>query len=213
MNLRFSFMIIIQALAFIMLLSGVKSCAFEEDNQMIYDETAIIERRKDIDEFFTSDPSSPLTEQQKESFKGLSYFAPNEEYAFFAKFSQSKQPDTVLLLTSKGSEKRPMLRYGTFTFQSQDANTYTLTAFTSLSKDDGILFIPFKDQTNGFDTYEAGRYLELEEVQHEDEYLLDFNRAYNPYCAYNKQYTCPLVPKENVLSMAMKAGEKRPINQ
>ena len=55
MNLRFSFMIIIQALAFIMLLSGVKSCAFEEDNQMIYDETAIIERRKDIDEFFTSD--------------------------------------------------------------------------------------------------------------------------------------------------------------
>ena len=189
------------------------SCTLEEDNTLIYDESTIIERRKELDAFFKQDPASPLKEQQKEQFTSLQYFAPNEEFAFYAEFSLNKNPDTVQLLTTKGSEKRIMLRYGTFTVQDQYGSAFTLTGFKSLEQEDDVIFIPFKDKTNGFDTYEAGRYVEVDEVSTSGECLLDFNRAYNPYCAYNKDYVCPLVPKENNLSISIKAGEKRPIFQ
>ena len=106
-----------------------------------------------------------------------------------------------------------MVRYGIFTFHEQDGSTFTVTGFKSLNQEDDMIFIPFKDKTNGFDTYEAGRYLEVEESSDNGEYLLDFNKAYNPYCAYNKEYVCPLVPKDNILPLSIKAGEKRTIFQ
>jgi uncharacterized protein (DUF1684 family) len=200
-----------KTLFFIGLVFVFFSCTFEEDNTLIYDESAIIERRKELDDFFKNDPSSPLKEIQKEGFVGMQYFPPSEDYAFYAEFKLISKPDTVQLLTSKGSEKREKMRYGTFTFHGQDGPTYSLTGFKSLNQEDDVIFIPFKDKTNGFDTYEAGRYLEVEESSDNGEYLLDFNKAYNPYCAYNKEYVCPLVPKDNILTMSIKAGEKRPI--
>jgi hypothetical protein len=202
-----------KTLFFIGLVFVFFSCTFEEDNTLIYDESTIIERRKELDDFFKNDPSSPLKEIQKEGFAGMQYFPPSENYAFYAEFNLITKPDTVQLLTSKGSEKRAMLRYGIFTFHEQDGTTYTLTGFKSLNQEDGVIFIPFKDKTNGFDTYEAGRYLELEESSDNGEYLIDFNKAFNPYCAYNKEYVCPLVPKDNILTISIKAGEKRPIFQ
>jgi len=198
---------------FIALVFVFSSCTFEEDNTLIYDESTIIERRKELDDFFKNDPSSPLKEIQKEGFIGMQYFPPSENYAFYAEFNLISKPDTIQLLTSKGSEKRAMLRYGIFTFHEQDGSTSTLTGFKSLNQEDGVIFIPFKDKTNGFDTYEAGRYLEVEESSENAEYLIDFNKAYNPYCAYNKEYVCPLVPKDNILTISIKAGEKRPIFQ
>lgn len=200
-------------LIFASLLFMFSSCTFEEDNASVYDESTIIERRKDLDDFFKNDPSSPLKEPQKDGFSGMQYFPPSEEFAIYAEFSINAKPDTIQLLTSKGSEKRAMIRYGTFTFQTQDGSKHSLTGFRSLNQEDDVIFIPFKDKTNGFDTYEAGRYLEVDEISGSEEYLLDFNRAYNPYCAYNKEYVCPLVPKENMLSISIKAGEKRPIFQ
>jgi hypothetical protein len=202
-----------KAHVYIVLVFVFFSCTLEEDNPHMYDEQAIIERRKDLDVFFKQDPASPLKEQQKEQFTSLQYFSPTEEYAFYAEFTAIKNPDTVQLLTTKGSEKRSMLRYGTFIVEEQNGVSFTLTGFKSLKQEDDVIFIPFKDKTNGFDTYEAGRYLEVEEAASSGEFLLDFNRAYNPYCAYNKDYVCPLVPKENVLSISIKAGEKRPIFQ
>lgn len=202
-----------KTLFFIGLVFVFSSCTFEEDNTLIYDESAIIERRKELDDFFKNDPSSPLKEIQKEGFLGMQYFASSENFAFYAEFKLFSKPDTVQLLTSKGSEKRAMLRYGTFTFNEQDGQAYSLTGFKSLNQEDDVIFIPFKDKTNGFDTYEAGRYLEVEESSDNSEYLLDFNKAYNPYCAYNKEYVCPLVPKDNILTFSIKAGEKRPIFQ
>jgi uncharacterized protein (DUF1684 family) len=202
-----------KTLLFAVLILAFSSCTFEEDNALIFDESAIIERRKDLDDFFKNDPSTPLKEIQKEGFTGMQYFPPAEDFAFYAEFKLISQPDTVQLLTSKGSEKRSMLRYGIFTFHEQDGPGYTLTGFKSLNQDDDVIFIPFRDKTNGFETYDAGRYLEVEESSDNGEYLLDFNRAYNPYCAYNKEYVCPLVPKENILPISIKAGEKRPIFQ
>ncbi|MGA1307777.1 MAG: DUF1684 domain-containing protein [Candidatus Kapaibacteriota bacterium] len=80
-----------------------------------------------------------------------------------------------------------------------------------MHQEDDVILLEFKDKTNGFDSSEAGRYLEVDEISTSGDYLLDFYRAYNPYCAYNKDYVCPLVPKENILSISIKAGEKRPI--
>lgn len=213
MRLLSSFRVWIHACAYVILALNICSCSIEEENAMIYDESAILDRRKEIDDFFASDASSPLKEEQKSMFKGLQYFPPSEDFTFFATFTKSLNPDTVMLLTSKGAEKRAMLHYGTLSFSLQDGHNHTLSTFKSLSSNDGILFIPFKDKTNGFETYEAGRYLELDEEPNQEEYFLDFNRAYNPYCAYNKEYSCPLVPKENVLTFSIKAGEKRPILQ
>ena len=213
MIIHSSFIAFVQSFVCVILVLNVCSCTFEEENAMVYDESAITERRKEIDELFSSDASSPLKEEQRSMFKGLQYFPASEDFTFFATFTKSKIADTVMLLTSKGAEKRSMLRCGILSFFAQDGNNHTLAAYKSLSNDDGILFIPFKDKTNGFDTYEAGRYIELEEEPQQDEYFLDFNRAYNPYCAYNKEYSCPLVPKENVLPLFIKAGEKRPILQ
>ena len=202
-----------KTLFFIGLVFVFSSCTFEEDNTLIYDESTIIERRKELADFFKNDPSSPLKEIQKEGFTAMQYFPPSEDYAFYADFTLISKPDTVQLLTSKGSEKRAMVRYCIFTFHEQDGSTFTVTGFKSLNQEDDMIFIPFKDKTNGFDTYEAGRYLEVEESSDNGEYLLDFNKAYNPYCAYNKEYVCPLVPKDNILPLSIKAGEKRTIFQ
>ena len=198
---------------YIVLVFVFLSCIEEEDNALIYNESTIIERRKELDNFFKHDASSPLKEQQKNEFNGLQYFPPSEEFAFYAQFKVNQNPDTVQLLTSKGFEKRTLLRYGVFSVQDQDGATFTLTGYRSLNADDDMVFIPFKDKTNGRETYESGRYLEVEFTEDNTEYLLDFNKAYNPYCAYNKDYACPLVPKDNVLSISIKAGEKRPIIQ
>ena len=74
------------------------------------------------------------------------------------------------------------------------------------------LFLPFKDDTNGVETYGGGRYMDVRISTVKDgKIILNFNKAYNPYCAYNKEYVCPLVPKDNILNISIKAGEKRPI--
>jgi len=204
---------LIKTILIIVYMVVLSSCSFEEDMTLVYDESAIIERRKELDDFFKNDASSPLKEHQKYQFEGLQYFPATEDFAFYAQFKVNTHPDTVQLLTSKGYEKRTMLRYGSFSIQDQDGTTFTLTGYRSLDAEDDMIFIPFKDKTNGVETYESGRYLEVEHLPDNSEYFLDFNKAYNPYCAYNKDYACPLVPKENFLSISIKAGEKRPIFQ
>lgn len=69
------------------------------------------------------------------------------------------------------------------------------------------LFVPFVDETSGKETYGSGRYLDLEQARGDD-YVLDFNMAYNPYCAYNDDYVCPIPPRENKLPIEIRAGEK-----
>ena len=191
-------------------LQSFASCSFDEESTNEYDESAIIQRREDIDEMFRNSDQSPIKSEDKDAFKGLQYFAPSEEYAILASFDAYENPDTVQLATSKAGEKRAMLKYGTFSFQSPDGSSCTLTAYKYLDIDVETLFIPFKDKSNGFTTYETGRYLEVDESASSEEYLLDFNKAYNPYCAYNAEYSCPLIPAENILKTTIAAGEKKP---
>lgn len=155
------------------------------------------------DEYFASHLQSPLTHQQKKKFDGLSYFPENPELRFEARIERFEERQHIELQTSTG-EVQTYLRYGKFKF-TVDGKPAELTIF---SNQHGF-FLPFADSLAGEETYGAGRYLEPE-VLRDGRFLIDFNLAYNPYCAYNARYSCPLTPAENRLKLAVRAGEKLP---
>lgn len=175
-----------------------------------FDKDAVLRDRKTKDaEFRTS--YSPLPSEQWADFPGLNYYDPTEEYYVPARLEVFEKPETVSIATTRKGEVRSMLRYGKFTFPIGDSS-YSLVAYKSTGPAaalyPNLLFVPFTDKTTGVETYDAGRYLDVEIRPGVTEYYLDFNRAYNPYCAYNEGYTCPLVPAENALPVAVRAGEK-----
>jgi uncharacterized protein (DUF1684 family) len=106
-------------------------------------------------------------------------------------------------LTNKGTNKR-YLRYGKFRF-TLDGREHTLEIYKSILSD--VLFVPFKDETNEKETYEGGRYIDAE-ILPDYMTVLDFNMAYNPSCAYNEKFVCVLPPRENMLDVEIRAGEK-----
>jgi len=167
----------------------------------------IFRQRAEKNAYFKTSKDSPLTHQDKLSFTNLNYYPPNERFKFIVEIKPFSASDEVGLRTSKGTIKY-FTRQGYIEFEIQN-NKFILTIFKST--DSKYLFLPFKDLTSKNDTYPAGRYIELEKVD-QDTYILDFNKAYNPYCAYSEKFNCPLVPFENQLSVEIEAGEKRYIN-
>jgi len=163
--------------------------------------------REKRDRFFKEDPQSPLTEADRRSFKGLFYYRIDLQYAMVGpldRYPTEPKPIYVNLPTSKGPEKK-YVKYGRFRFL-REGREYVLQIYRPLGG--GELFLPFKDRTSGTETYPEGRYLQIEPMPG-GEVLIDFNRAYNPFCEYNEKYTCPYPPKENWLELAIRAGEKR----
>jgi len=185
------------------------SCGSDEGGTFAeFDADELAKARSEQNEAFKNDASSPIPKESRAAFKELSYYPPNEDYALPAFFTPFEAPHEVKMQTSKANDVRTMLRYGQLSFVINDKE-HRLTVYKHLEPEhEHVLFVPFKDATSGRETYEAGRYIDLEEQTGNDEYLLDFNRAYNPYCAYNPTYSCPLVPAENVLKIAIPAGEK-----
>jgi uncharacterized protein (DUF1684 family) len=163
--------------------------------------------REKRDRFFKEDPHSPLKEADRKKFKGLAYFPINVKYAkegLIEPFPTEPGPLVVGLRTNKGTERR-YVKHGRFKFKL-DGKDYVLYVYRSLGTDE--LFLPFKDETAGKETFPTGRYLFIEPMPG-GKVLIDFNRAYNPFCAYNEAYMCPLPPKENWLGIPIRAGEKR----
>lgn len=111
-----------------------------------------------------------------------------------------------MLGTSKGA-RQLFNRVGSFELVIE-GQQIRLSAYQSAERDEPSLFLPFRDSTSGKESYGASRYLDLE-VEHNDEYAVDFNYAYNPYCAYSDDYVCPLPPQENWLGVAVRAGERK----
>lgn len=186
------------------------ACTEEEEERMdggVFDEQTILDARHEKDEQFRSDASSPIPEQLRASFTGLSYFPPDSSYEVDADFTPFTTPDTVRMQTSTAGDIRTALRLGRFTMTVKGSKV-ALTAYVFVGSDASELFVPFADKTNGFETYDAGRYLDVEK-RDDGDYVIDFNAAYNPYCAYNPSFSCPLVPAENNLKVAIRAGEKR----
>jgi uncharacterized protein len=166
--------------------------------------------RQEKDHWFGSDPESPLPQALRGRLQGLEYFPPDPKYRVPAKLVRLPTPEPITLVTSKGVP-RPMIRYGYFEFQL-DGKTLRLYAYKSAPQpghhhEDTSLFVPFRDATSGKETYGAARYLDIEEHPG-DHYVVDFNLAYNPYCAYSDDYVCPFPPRENWLTVPIRAGEK-----
>ncbi len=153
--------------------------------------------------FRSSDPNSPIPAESRNSFPGLSYFKPDQAYSFNGELHRYGRPRQVELLTNTGSHL-PLERFGRLFFRF-DGKVFWLEIHRNMEA--GELSIFFTDETNGDQTYSGGRYVPLTALEN-GTYLVDFNRSYNPYCAYNPSYICPLPPAHNHLPFAVLAGER-----
>ncbi len=167
----------------------------------------VLEERIAKDRAFKNESTSPLPASLRATFKGLAYYPIDPNMRFTVRLERYLSPKQVRLATNTG-EIRTALRYGYFEFRIADQ----VCRLQAYRLDDApgstpYLFIPFRDATSGRETYGAGRYLDLKENT-TGIYELDFNRAYNPFCAYNEEFSCPLAPEENTLKVAIRAGEK-----
>ena len=163
--------------------------------------TSLKEYRKMKDEFFLHGSQSPLTAAQKKNFQGLDYFPPNPELRLETSLDEFPEKQSIEMQTTTG-DIQVYERFGRFSF-IVEGETTELTIYHS----DSGWFLPFVDSLPGEETYPAGRYLEPEPLG-EGLFLVDFNLAYNPYCAYNDAWSCPLTPFENRLKVPIRAGEK-----
>lgn len=157
--------------------------------------------RREKDEFFGRHPQSPLTPEQKRGFIGLQYFPENEALRLEVQAEPLVDQQPMQMQTSTGGVQT-YIRHARFKFQvaGQEAE------LTIYQNENGY-FLPFVDSLAGKDTYPAGRYLEPEALA-ENRFLVDFNLAYNPNCAYNEMWSCPITPAENRLKVPIRAGEK-----
>ncbi len=160
--------------------------------------------RAQKDAFFKHDWQSPLTPDQRQTFTGLKYFPENSRLRISTPIEEYADKAAITMITSTGSV-REYLKYGRFTFHVGN-EAATLQVYQD--PEEGSLFLPFVDATAPEETYGAGRYLEIESLE-DGNFLIDFNYAYNPYCAYNDRFSCPIPPKENRLKVRIEAGEKK----
>jgi len=165
--------------------------------------------RKQKNWFFAVNARSPIPPEKRDDFNGLDYYPPNPDYRIELKLHEYEEKKTLKMATTSGEEQE-YIRWGEFQFKL-DGKEHRLHAYKRDPKEQR-LFVPFRDATSGKETYGAGRYLDLEPKRHyvdEGKWILDFNESYNPFCAYNKAYTCPLTPPENWLDSSVRAGEKK----
>ncbi len=171
--------------------------------------------QKELNEKFADPDSSPLSKEALKSFTGLPFFDPDEKFRVKARFERVTAPVAELpTTTGKIARYQP---FGTLHFQIDEQDfellIYRNIAFpTSTNTNETIpLFLPFTDMTNGDETYGGGRYIEMD-MQEGTQWTLDFNIAYNPYCAYDESFSCPIPPAENHLQKAIRAGAKYNMN-
>lgn len=187
-----------------LLISGLataQDCSVEQSRKV----------QEHLDQEFANPAESPLKRKDLKKFKGLDFFPISEAFCVRAKFvrTENEQPFLMKTTTARTPE---YVKYGEVHFEI-DGKSYRLNVYRNIEltkkeayKDD--LFLPFRDATNGEESYEGGRFIDLK-VPQGQWITIDFNTAYNPYCAYNHNYSCPIVPSENNLEVAIKAGVKK----
>jgi len=160
------------------------------------------------DAFFRSSPHSPLEPGSRTAFRGLDYFSVDIAYRVDGLRLLPYMGDgpTAFGMPTSDGRDRDAIRAGSFVFEISGVRQI-LTAYRFPGAEGGALFVPFLDATSGDETYGAGRYLDVEAEQ-DGRYILDFNLAYHPYCAYSPHFSCPLTPAENRLSVRIEAGER-----
>jgi len=157
--------------------------------------------RKRKDSFFRSHPNSPLSDEQKVNFEGLNYFPENPELKFKLQVERFEDQEEIQIETTTGTSQT-FKRNARFTF-TVDGDEVELNIY----KSDKGYFLPFKDSLAGEETYKIGRYLEIKALGN-DRFEVDFNMAYNPFCAYADGFSCLITPEENHINVPIRAGEK-----
>jgi len=156
------------------------------------------------DGFMAGDPESPFI-VGRVPFHPLQYFAPDSSYIVRAKLERRPTPEEAYLRTNR--DNQAVMRYiGDLAF-ALEGESFRLRLYHAGEGVGASVFVPFRDRTSGRESYGAGRYLTLE-LNEADDYELDFNRAFNPYCAYTDDFECPFPPAENDLPVEIRAGEK-----
>ena len=166
--------------------------------------------QKEMNEFFKDASISPLKEKDLKIFEGLDFFDFDSSYVVNAALTRTPEEKSFKMKTT--TDRLPeYVKYGIVTFdlfnKSYSLNIYRNLDIVNKEGYEDYLFLPFLDDTNGVESYGGGRYIDLD-VTEEDNLVIDFNSAYNPYCTYNEKYSCPIVPRENYLSLEINAGVK-----
>jgi uncharacterized protein (DUF1684 family) len=165
----------------------------------------------EINEAYADEASSPLNEEDLAQFTALPFFPISEDYIVVAHFEKFKKKQVEVFETST-SRMPSYVIYGKLYFEingyAAELTLYQNPAFKKMKDLKNHLFLPFTDLTNGENTYGGGRYLDFYTPKKSESIILDFNQAYNPYCAYIDEYICPLPPTENILAIAIEAGER-----
>lgn len=174
-----------------------------------YNVEAVKKQQENLIAFYADTTMSPLKKVDYENFQGIHFFPINEKYVVTAKFKRTKNEKPFAMKTS-GKKTPTYVKYGEISFVI-DGKKLKLDVFQNLDlvknnpKYKNHLFLPFTDLTSGVNSYGGGRYIDLE-IPNKKKFTLDFNEAYNPYCAYTSGYNCPIPPKQNDLEVEILAG-------
>lgn len=192
------------------LLFLITSCSQKENS--IIKESKAFQYKMNLE--YTDKQKSPLTKEDFVSFSSLDFFKINIDYSVIADFVRTPNEKSFKMLTttSRVSEE---VKYGEAHFTINNKK-YKLNIYQNLKSKKTVehendLFLPFTDLTNGKESYAGGRYINLsiKDISTENKIIINFNKAYNPYCAYNHKYSCPIPPKENHLTIEIYAGVKK----
>ncbi|AUP81008.1 DUF1684 domain-containing protein [Flavivirga eckloniae] len=189
----------------VLLLTTIFSCA--QDKRPLLGET---EFQKKINAEYKDVTTSPLKDKDRKHFEGLDFFKFDSAYVVKAQFKRTPNETPFKMKTT--TDRLPVyVKYGELAFNLKgEAFKLNIYQNQGLIKKEGFedyLFLPFLDETNGLESYGGGRYIDAR-IPKGDSMVIDFNTAYNPYCAYNDKYSCPLVPRKNYLKIRIEAGVK-----
>jgi uncharacterized protein (DUF1684 family) len=184
--------------------------SFSCKEQKRYANNNLSEYQKNVNDFFKDASVSPLKSKDLKNFKGLDFFESDSTYIVSARIK--KTPESLPFKMKTTSNIPADFRmYGKliFNLKNQDLElfVYENLEYIDVEGYENYLFLPFSDQTNGFETYGGGRYIDIY-LNENDFTIIDFNKAYNPQCVYNENYSCPIVPRENNLKIRVEAGVK-----
>lgn len=192
--------------AVFVLLLGAMQFSFAQNDSFLIKE--INQFQNDLNKEYTNPETSPLQKQERENFKGIHFSPVNLQYIVKAKFVKTPN-EKIFAMPTSGNITKKYVKFGEVLFMLM-GKQYKLNVYQSIDlamqrKYRNYLFIPFRDATSGKETYGGGRYIDLT-IPHTDSITINFNLAYQPYCAYTEGYNCPIPPRENYLPVKVEAG-------
>ena len=193
------------------LLSIVIIFSFSCREEKRYQDLNLTEYQRQVNNYFKDASVSPLKPKDLKNFQGLDFFEFDSIYVVKAKIEETKESLPFKMKTTTNIPAT-VRKYGNLFFQITDKefqlSVYENLEYYGVEGYENYLFLPFLDKTNGDETYGGGRYLDLY-LNESDSIIIDFNKAYNPKCVYDENFSCPIVPRKNFLNTRIEAGVKK----